>query len=68
MRPALQQRVASIAAPIGVCTAKSNRPLTVVTRPTLRLTPVLLRDEKHVQVGTERAADVGQQEIDGVKR
>ena len=67
MRPRLA-RVASIAAPIGVWAASPSRPLTVVTSPTLGLTPVLLGDEKHVEVGTERTADVGEQEIDGVER
>ena len=48
------QRVASITAPIGVCTASPSRPLTGRHQTDARLTPMLLRDEKHVQVGTER--------------
>jgi hypothetical protein len=34
----------------------------------LGLAPVLLSDQEHVQVGPERAPDIGEQEIDGVER
>ncbi len=34
----------------------------------LGLAPVQLSDEEHVQIGPERAADIGEQEIDGVER
>ncbi len=37
-------------------------------QPDFGLAPVLLRDQKDVEVGAERAPDIGQQEIDGVER
>ena len=34
----------------------------------LGLAPMLLGDQEHVEIGSEGAADVGEQEIDGVER
>ncbi len=62
------RRVASIAAPIGVCTAEAQQAADGRDPADGGLAPVLLRHQEHVEVRPERAAHVGQQEVQRVKR
>ena len=61
-------RVASIAAPIGVCTPIAEQAADRGHQSDLGLAPVLLGDQEHVEIWPQRAAHVGKQEVEGVER